>query len=392
MSQLNEQTADKIINAIKESNLSKELPSNLVTIIMEFLEIENIFFCSHKGTDLIAFNIHGDYLGTMAQTPNNSEDQWFTGFDFDSKGSVYMAMYVGFLVKFPMPSNESIYSQSINKREKSIQFETNIEKILMKCEINENDAAPEGVVVIENDKYESVFVTVMDPICGVLQLSLNGELQRIICPNLLNAPWSMKYIPHWFTKSAKSSFLRNRNLFMVADKTKLAIIDIDIGKNGKIMTSIDFPQCRSGSLGDFTFIQPKNYNHKPLLIVNLQKCKLQFHQSEMFWMLKEFDLKNVITPCDTQTYGTCIGPNDNHIYICDNTLNRILKVKIKDYDMIINEDKINDSLDKKYVETEIFTEGVHLPNYSNWINARDIGLNFVNFPHDQLERVPIDID
>lgn len=391
MSLSNGQMADDITNAIKESNLAIDLPSNLVTLIMEFLEIRNIFFCSNKGTELIAFSIHGDYLGTIAQAPDDTEDQWLTGFDFDSKGAVYIAMYIGFLLKFPMPSNQSIYAQSIKPREKCNEFESNIERILMKCEINENDAAPEGVVVIENDKYKSVFVTVMDPIGGVLQLSLNGELQRIITPNLLDAPWSMKYVPHWFTKGTKSSFLKNRNLLMVADKTKLAIIDIDIGKNGKVMTSLDFPQCKTGSLGDFAFINPNsNKNDKPLLIVNLQNCKLQFHQCEMFWMLKELDLKNIITPCDKQTYGTCIGPNGNDIYICDNTLNRIIKLKITDYDMILNEDKINDDIDPKYIDTKIFTEGVHLPNYSNWIDARDIALNFVNFSQDILKKVSME--
>ena len=106
-------------------------------------------------------------------------------------------------------------------------------------------------------------------------------------------------------------------------------------------------------------------------------------------MLAELDLNKVVSSFDKQSYGTCIGPHGN-IYICDNTFNRILKVNISNYEMILNEDKLNDEIDYKYIDVEIFAKDVHLPNYSNWVNAREIGLNFVNFPEDTLQIIQSD--
>ena len=394
MTNTKENLKEMVTNAIKTSDISKDLPSNLLEIIIEFLEIGNIFFCSHEGADIISYNIHGDYMGTIVKAPREGGQQWLTGFDFDSNGALYVAMYQGFLKKYPIkiPENESLYSISIRPREKDKEFEKNINEALTKYEINDEDAATEGVVVIENDKYKSIFVTCMQP-GSVLQFSLNGILQRILCQNLMNewSPWSMKLIPKWFIKSIQSSFIKNKNLLMMAEHATLHIIDIDYGDNGNIMCSLDFPKCPGSAIGDFTFIQAKNDKDKPLLIVNLQKGVIQFHQCEMFWMLKDVNLNEINNNKNFNTlYGTCIGPHGN-IYICDHSLNQIIKLKILDYDIIFNQEKINKEIDyDKYIDIEIFAKGMDDPNYAKWIHAKDIGLNFVQFAQDTFKEVQVD--
>eukprot|EP01083_Nonionella_stella_P083354 230457_1 len=376
-----------IIEALRTSYLAHNLPSNLLSHITDYMETQNIYFCSHKGTDLIAYNIHGDYLGTIAKTGTNSI-QWLTGFDFDSKGALYVALYEGFLVKYPMPPNELQYATFITPRCKDKRFERNIEKAIHSQHLN-HDSAPEGVIVMDNDQYQSVFVTCMDPINGILQFSLDGVLQRIICPNRIDNAWSMERVPSFFIKTTQSSFLRHRNLFMVADTQVLRIVDIDAGTNGKIMSSLDFPLCTY--IGDFTFLEPRK-NERGLLVVNLQDGKIQFNQCEMFWMLKHFNINQNIKHFKalehklSKTYGTCIGPEGN-IYICDHQFNRIVIVKILDYDAVLNMDKISQDMDCGCVEIEIFCKGMDCPNYAKWMDAESIGLNWVQYPVDVFEEV-----
>merc|ERR1719244_562804 len=107
-------TRDDINNALRTSDLGVSLSVNLCSIIMQFLEITDIYFCSHNGYDLVAFSIHGDYLGTIVKTVDeeNAEhnQQWLTGFDFDSEGTLYVALYFGIIEKYKMPSEQTLFS------------------------------------------------------------------------------------------------------------------------------------------------------------------------------------------------------------------------------------------------------------------------------------------
>eukprot|EP01084_Bolivina_argentea_P124037 219804_1 len=381
-------SSKEVVNAITSSNIAKDLTSNLLEIIIDFLEVQNIFFCSHKGSELVAYNIHGDYLGTICKTVEDDaqeNDQWLTGFDFDSSGALYVALYSGFMAKYPIPSNQTIYSTQLSPRPKDTTFQHNIDNIIHTHNIID-DTAPEGIVVLETDKYKSVFITCMEPINGIMQFSFDGKLQRIICANMLNAPWSVATVPSYFVKSAVSKFLQNKNMFMVQDGACIQIIDVDTGtvKSGLVIAYI-----ATGSIGDFEFIEPRyvQKNDVALLMVNLQNGVFQFHQLEMFWMLKRINLNENIKRFEElkgkkikQCYGTSVGPN-GCVYICDHDNNRILRIHIVDYDMILNQ--VNHDVDWNKIDVKVFAEMLSRPNYCRWYDASNIGLDFVKFPQDE---------
>ena len=58
--------------------------------------------------------------------------------------------------------------------------------------------------------------------------------------------------------------------------------------------------------------------------------------------------------------------------------------------MILNEDKINQTINGECIDGKVFVTGVGRPNYSKWVNAKKIGLNFVNFPPDMFQKVEPD--
>lgn len=110
----------------------------------------------------------------------------------------------------------------------------------------------------------------MTPIDGILQFSLDGDLQRIICESTFSNAWSMKVAPQHFLQSAPVTFGSATNVLVVASGNELYFIDIDSGQNGRLLKTVTFPQCRaSGHIGDFTFTQSRN--GQSLLILNLQE-------------------------------------------------------------------------------------------------------------------------
>lgn len=379
-------STEKIAAAINTSALGKPMPLNLISVITDYLEIRDILFCSHKGSDLRAYSIYGDYLGTMAKTIDSEDDdhdQWITGFDFDSNGAVYIAMYEGFLSKYPYPSNQSLYSISITPRQKDQEFENNIKKIIRKYDLT-SESAPEGVIVVENEQCQSIFVTCMEPINGIIQLSLQGIVQRIICQSEIDGLWNMHFIPSFFVKSTQ-----NKNLLMASEGTLLRIIDIEANSDkngGKIKSNLLFESNHNKPIGDFVFFQQENEESEAMLIVNLQDGIIQFHQYDMFLMLKKLDINAQIVKYKElegkeirDAYGITIGP-DECIYISDHINDRILRIQILDFDMIRDQ---NQALDYNKINLDIFVREVKVPNYNKWCDARDIGLNFVTFPNDE---------
>lgn len=69
---------DTIFNALKGSDFGRLLPTNLVSLIVECLKQYKILLCSHNGTDIVAYNVRGELLGTLAKAPPGR--QWVTGY------------------------------------------------------------------------------------------------------------------------------------------------------------------------------------------------------------------------------------------------------------------------------------------------------------------------
>lgn len=359
-------SAGQIRDAIKKSTLCKSMSINLINIIMRCLETEHIFFCSHNAIELIAFNIFGDYFGTIVKEQNESGSEWMTGFDFDSSGNLYVAFYEAGLCKYPFPTNECPFSMQIRPRQKDKEFERNINQLIRRYDLN-SDTASEDVRVVN----DCLFVTAMAPICGIFQLSLDGILQRIICQNEIDAPWDIRFIPS----------TKHRNLLMVADGRKLRIVDT--AKEGKIKSILLFESAHNKPIGDFTFLKQTN-DDDWILIVNLQDGIFQFHRFGMFLMLKKVDINSQIHKFKAlknkkivNAYGISIGPDDG-IYISDFANKRIVRMKVLDFEMIFDDEEEEFDYDK--VEINVFIKDIKSPNFNAWCNARDIGLNFVSLP------------
>ena len=151
-------------------------------------------------------------------------------------------------------------------------------------------------------------------------------------------------------------------------------------------------------IGDFTFFKPKlndKLNDKSFLISNCQKGIFQFNQFEMFAMLKRIQVNPYINKFDDfkndkkkleEMYGITIGP-DNWIYCADNDRYRIIKLNIFDYDKILNQEKINQEIIESDIDIKIFAKGVDRPNYTNWLKAKDIGMNFISFSKDKFVEI-----
>ena len=365
-----------ISEAIKASPLGKSIPSNLIAIMTNYVEIRHIFFCSHKGRDLRAYNVFGDCLGTVIKGEENDEDEWVTGFDFDSKGNLYVANYAGLLSKYPFPSNQCLYSMAIKPRQKDLEFQQRISGLSNAYLLND-DSCAEGVVVVDNDEQQSLFVTVMDPIHGIIQLTLDGIVQRVICQTQIDGPWNMHIIPPFFANNAK-------NKFMVADGMLLRIVDV--GDDAKIQSNLLFESDNDKPIGDFTFFKQHNGTNEAMLIVNLQDGTIQFHRYGMFLMLKTMEINAHIEKYENlegkeieNAYGLTIGPDDS-IYLSDHLNHRVLRIHITDFDMIYDEEQ---ALDNDKVDIDVFIKDIKAPNYNRWCDAQAIGLNFVTFPAEE---------
>ena len=389
-------TRHAIVDALTTSGLGVCLTSSLSNIIMQFLVVEDIFFCSHKGSEVIAFSIHGDYLGTIVKTVADEDahdhDQWLTGFDFDSHGTLYVALRIGFIGKYKIPSDQHPFSTMITPRDKDEIFDSKFQQSLRRFLRGDNadDLCPEGLRVVEHDKYHSVLMTCMDPLNGILQISFEGVIVRVICQNMMEQPWSLEIIPSFFTKDVTSPFLRDRTLVMVAERKTLRMIDLD---RGTIMNSMDFVYGSNSTVGDFTFVDPLP-DGKAVLIVNLEDGLLQFHQCEMLWMLKSFDLNKWLSSFKglrgrriMEAYGTSIGP-DGAIYFSDHDNNRIIRMEIKDWNFVVDPEHFDEEMEASHFSSiGVFARGMVEPNYSQWYRAAQIGLDFVNYPEDEFEAV-----
>ena len=132
--QVDSQTA--ILNALNTSDLGQCLSENLSSIIMQYLTVTDIYFCSHNGCDIIAYSIHGDYMGTIVKTVADEDaqdhEQWLTGFDFDSKGTLYVALRIGIIGKYKIPAGQTPFSTKIIPREKDESFDSNFQESLRK--------------------------------------------------------------------------------------------------------------------------------------------------------------------------------------------------------------------------------------------------------------------
>ena len=352
---------EKLCESIRKSK--KEVPIEIVEIIICFLETRNIFLCSHKGTDLNAYNVHGDFLGSVMsdKAKRQAEGQWITGFDFDSAGALYVAMYNGFAAKYPVPSSGPF----IQKRVRDKTFAQNIKKATHKYHRAKPTVHPEGVVVVENENHSSVFITAMAPLDGILQLSLEGVLQRKICLNSIMIAWSLHRVP---TAS------NERAILMVASRNMLKVIDPNAGDCGKVLHEREFKAHDNSEpcdyIGDFTFQENDGTRR---LVINLQNGVFQCADPETLELLEGqstdlnvdgcSDCRRVSTKCSgvcgdvlakkiEDSYGTSIGP-DGLVYLCDNDNHRIVKF----------------NLDDDHVHVSTFVTDVRRPNYSLWYSC-----------------------
>merc|ERR1719334_778865 len=141
---------------------------------------------------------------------------------------------------------------------------------------------------------------------------------------------------------------------------------IDV-QNGNVMNSMDFMHGSNSTIGDFTFVDPlHSKNGKAMLLVNLEDGLFEWHQCEMLWMLKSFDLNQYLQKFENlggrqigEAYGTSIGP-DGAIYFSDHNNDRIIRMDIKDWDFVSNPESIDDKMDDTHFESiSVFAEGMH---------------------------------
>ena len=90
-------TNNPVSNALRASALGRLLPIGLAQLICEYLEMHHIFICSHNGTDIKAFDFRGRLITGIVEAPN-SKNQWLTGFDFDSKGTLICITVLSLIV------------------------------------------------------------------------------------------------------------------------------------------------------------------------------------------------------------------------------------------------------------------------------------------------------